>query len=249
MLLALAASAALTACRSGSPYQGMEANDLHALAELKFRDREYDGVERALNRLFIAFPSYQRTPEARLLLADSYFADAQYITASAEYRRFIDRYPQDPRAPVAAIGLCKSSAATSPDVQRDQSPTEDAQTVCANVAADYPNTPQALEAAALADEMRLKLAEKDYEIGEYYYRRKFWDSAVMYWDKVEKDFPDTIWAPRALAGIMRAYDKIGYQDLVQETRQRILDKYPNSPEAREVTTGGATPPARAGGAG
>ena len=97
--------------------------------------------------------------------------------------------------------------------------------------------------------MRLKLAEKDYEIGEYYYRRKFWDSAVMYWDKVEKDFPDTIWAPRALAGIMRAYDKIGYQDLVQETRQRILDKYPNSPEAREVTTGGATPPARAGGAG
>ena len=245
--LVLAVSAALTACRSSNPYQGMEAADLHALAELKFREGEHDEVERSLNRLFIAFPSYQRIPEARLLLADSYFADKQYITAAAEYRRFIDRFPQDTRAPVAAIGLCKSSVATSPDIQRDQSPTEDAELVCRNVASDYQGTPQGLEAAVMAEQMRLKLAEKDYSIGEYYFRRKFWDSSVMYWDKVEKDYPDTVWAPRALLGIMHAYEKIGYQDLVEETRKRILDSYPNSPEARDVG-GGATPPAGAGGA-
>jgi outer membrane protein assembly factor BamD len=174
----------LFACRSAPPYQGMEAADLHALAELEFRQGDHEEAQRALNRLFVAFPSYARTPEARLLLADSYFADEQYITASSEYRRFIDRYPGDPRAPIAGLGLCKSSAATSPDIPRDQSPTEDAQVVCRNVSADYPGTPQATEAAQIAADMRVKLAEKQYEIGEYYFRRKFWDSSIMYWDWV-----------------------------------------------------------------
>jgi outer membrane protein assembly factor BamD len=246
-LLALALVAALTACRSTQPYQGMEAPDLHALAELKFREGEFDEVERALNRLFIAFPGYARTPEARLLLADSYFTDKQFITAGSEYRRFIDRYPSDPRAPIAAIGLCRSAEATSPDIQRDQSPTEDAELVCRNVATDYPGTPQAEEAGRIAEQMRIKLAEKLNEIAEYYFRRKFWDSSIMYWDMIEKQYPDTVWAPRALLGIMRAYERIGYQDLVEETRKRILDSYPNSPEARDLAAG-APPPAGAGGA-
>jgi outer membrane protein assembly factor BamD len=244
-LLPLALLAAFTACRTTPPYQGMEANDLHALAELKFREGDYDEVERALNRLFVAFPSYSRTPEARLLLADTYFTDEQYITAASEYRRFIDRYPQDPRAPIAAIGLCNSSAATSPDIQRDQSPTEDAEVVCRNVATDYPGTPQGEEAARIAEQMRLKLAQKLHTIADYYFRRKFWDSSIMYWDMIEKGYPDTEWAPRALLGIMRAYEKIGYEDLVEETRKKILDSYPNSPEARELTDG--VPPARTGG--
>jgi outer membrane protein assembly factor BamD len=226
----------------------MEAPDMHALAEIEFRDGDHEEVQRVLNRLFVAFPSYQRTPEARLLLADSYFADEQYITAASEYRRFIDRYPGDTRAPVAAIGLCKSSAALSPEIQRDQSLTEDAELVCRNVATDYGGTPQGEEAARIAGDMRLKLAQKQYMIGAYYFRRKYWDSSIMYWDWVERDYPETVWAPRALLGIMRAYEKIGYQDLVEETRKKILDSYPNSPEALEAT-GATTPPAGTNGAG
>ena len=71
--------------------------------------------------------------------------------------------------------------------------------------------------------MRLKLAAKLHSIGEYYFRRKFWDSSIVYWDMLEKQYPDTEWAPRALVGIMRAYEEIGYQDLLAETRQKILD--------------------------
>lgn len=245
LLAPVALALILSACRSASPYQGMEAADLHALAEREFQAGDHDDAQRALNRLFIAFPSYPRTPEARLLLADSYFASEQYITAAAEYRRFIDRYPTDARAPVAAIGLCKASSATSPEIQRDQSPTEDAEVVCRNVAADYPGTPQAEEAARIAEQMRLKLAEKLHSIGDYYFRRKFYDSSIIYWQMVETQYPDTPWAPAALLGIMRAYEEIGYQDLVQETRQKILDSYPSSPEARELQ-GGAAPTARTG---
>lgn len=249
-LLAVLLCAPAFACHSAPPYQGMEAADLHALAQRKFEAEDYDEVERALNRLFVAFPSYTRTAEARLLLADSYFADKQYITAEAEYRRFIDRFPSDPKAPVAALGVCRSAVAQSPEVQRDQSPTEDAVTTCRNVASDYPNSPQAQEATRAAEQMKLKLAQKLNAIGEYYYRRKFYESAIVYFEMVEKQYADTPWAPTALRNIMKAYQKIGYQDLVAETRKKILDSYPNSPEAKGLagdSTAAAQAPARTGG--
>ena len=244
--LALVALLAL-ACKTAPPYQGLEAGDLHALAQRKFADKDYDEAERALNRLFIAFPSYERTTDARMLLADAYFADKQYITATAEYRRFIDRFPSDPKAPVAALGLCLASAATSPEIQRDQSATEDAEVVCGNVAADYPGTAQGTEAARISGEMRVKMAAKLHSIGEYYFNRKFWDSSIVYWDMLEKKYADTEWAPRALVGIMRAYEKIGYQDLVAETRKKILDSYPNSAEARTLAGDTVAAAVRTGG--
>ena len=54
---------------------------------------------------------------------------------------------------------------------------------------------------------------------------------------VEEQYADTEWAPRALLGIMNAYEEIGYEDLVAETRQKILDSYPTSEEARGLASG------------
>lgn len=243
VLLTIVLSAA---CRSRPPYQGMEAADLHALAQRRFDEQKYDEAERALSRLFTAFPSYERTNDARMLLADSYFADKQYITAESEYRRFIDRFPGDAKAPVAALGVCRSSSAQSPPIQRDQSATEDAEVVCRNIAADWPGTPQAATAAQIAEAMRLKLAEKLNAIGGYYLRRKFYESSVVYFEMVEKQYADTPWAPTALLNIMKAYEKIGYEDLVAETRKKILDSYPSSPEAKGLSSDSTAATAQVG---
>lgn len=248
-VLGLSLVLAFSACRSAPPFQGMEGADLHALAERKYQEKDYEEVDRALTRLFNGFPNYPRMPEARLLFADAYYADEQYITAAAEYQRFVDRYPQDPKAPVAALGICRSSAAGSPEIQRDQSPTEEAETACENVASDYPGTPEAAQAAALAERMRLKLAEKLVAIGDYYLRRKFYESSIVYFEIVEKRYADTRWAPTALRNIMKAYEKIGYQDLVAETRKKILDSYPDSPEAKGLAQGTTTEAAAARGGG
>lgn len=227
----------------------MEGADLHALAQRKFQEKDYEAVDRALTRLFSAFPSYPRMPEARLLFADAYYEDEQYITAAAEYQRFVERYPQDPKAPLAALGMCRSSAAGSPEIQRDQSATEEAETVCENVASDYPGAPESAQASALAESMRLKLAEKLIAIGDYYLRRKFYESSIVYFEMVEKQYADTRWAPTALRSIMKAYEKIGYEDLVAETRKKILDSYPESPEAKGLAQGATTEAAAARGGG
>jgi len=207
----------LSACRSAPPYQGLGATALHEIAERAYSVGDHDEVVRAVDQLLVLFPDYERAPEIRLLLAQSHLDEEDYFLALAEYQRFLDRFPSHASAPDAALGMCRSSAALSPDIQRDQSYTDEAEVQCTNVAVDYPGTAAAEEASRIAREMHLKLAEKLHNIANYYYRRDYYDSA-----------------PRALLGIMRAYQEIGYDDLVQETRQKILDSYPDSEEARSL---------------
>ena len=234
-LASFAAALLLAGCSSAPPYQGLDADQLFTLAQQAYDSDDHSEAQRAFDRFLISFPTDERAAQARMLLAQSYFEDEEFVTALSEYQRFIDRFPTHPSAPDAALGMCRASAAMSPSIQRDQAYTEEAQEVCSNVAADYPGTPAATEAARTAGDMRLKLAEKLYEIADYYFRRKFYDSSIIYWEMVEEQYADTEWAPRALLGIMGAYEEIGYDDLVQETRQKILDEYPNSDVARGLT--------------
>jgi outer membrane protein assembly factor BamD len=241
-LLGLLAAGLFAACSSAPPYQGFTADQLYTHAVESFESGKHNEAQRALDQFLITFSTDDRVAQARMMLADSYFRDEEYVTALSEYQRFIDRFPTHPEASVAALGMCRSSTQLSPSIQRDQAYTAEAETVCQNVVSDYPGTPAASEAAALSAEMHLKLAQKLYEIADYYFRRKFWDSAIIYFEMVEEQYADTSWAPAALLGIMQSYEEIGYDDLVQETRQKILDSYPNSPEARELGSGSASVP-------
>ena len=233
-VLLLAALLGVAGCRSAPPYQGLTADEIHALAQREFDEGDYEDARQALNRLLLTFAQYDRAAEARFLLARAHFEDEEYISAASEWTRFLDRYPTHAAAPEAALGICRANAALSPDPQRDQTYTEQALTICRNVVQDYPGDPVALQAAEIANDMRGKLARKLYEVGDYYFSRDLFDSAILYFQMVDEQYGDTEWAPRAVLATMRAYEEIGYEDLAQEARDRLLNVYGESPEARTV---------------
>lgn len=236
-LLVLFALPFLGACGSTSRYQGMEAADLYRLAQEEVEREDYSDAAETLDRLLLVYPTFEQAAEAYFMMADAYFFDEQFITASSEYTRFLDRYPAHPKAPEAALGVCRAYSELSPISQRDQTFTDQALTVCRNVVADYRGLPVSQEAAEIANEMRRKLARKIYENGSYYLRREFYDSSVIYFEQVVERYPETEFAPKALLGIIQAYREIGYEDEVETARQQLLSQYPDSPEAREVGEG------------
>lgn len=248
LLLAVAALLTVAGCRSAPPYQGLTAGEIHALAQTEFDKGDYDDAIEALNRLLLTFPQYERAPEARFLMARAHFQEEEYISAASEWTRFLDRYPTHAAAPEAALGICRANAALSPDPQRDQTYTEQALTVCRNVVQDYQGDPVAAEAAEIANRMRAKLARKLYEVGDYYFSRDLYDSAIIYFQLVDERYGDTEWAPRAVLAIMRSYEAIGYEDLAEEARDRLLNVYGTSPEAQRVANGVAADTTGSGGA-
>lgn len=226
-------------CTSTSPYQGMTDEELYQLGLAKYEEGEFGDAIKALDRLLVSFGNSDRMAASRLLLGHAHYGKGDYLTARAEYRRFLDRYAAHPDAPTAALGICRSLVALSPVPQREQSYTMDAISSCRNVVVDYPGTEASSEAAGLGAEMRVKLAEKDYLNGDFYFRRRLYDSALVYFQSVVDLYPETTWAPKALLGIYQANTAFGYEDLAEDARQRLLTNYPDSEEARVVRSDGA----------
>src|SRR5687767_6974019 len=145
-------------CGGGDPYQGMDADALYRMAEVELAEGDAENAVDVLERLHLSFGDWPRIPDAGLLLAQAHFDDDDYLTARSEYRRFLDRFADNPRAPEAAVGECRALAALVPHPQRDQGYTEEAITVCSNVVVDYAGTPQADEAEQRRAQLRFTMA-------------------------------------------------------------------------------------------
>jgi len=236
-VLLLAFAVALAGCSSTPRFAGMGADDLFALSEEHFQDRKWNDAIEALERLLFVFPTYAQAADARMLLANTFFEKREFVSAAAEYNRFLERHPTSPMVATAALGVCRSYARLSPDPQRDQSYTRQAVTACQNVALDYPGSVQADEAENLRDEMLEKLSTRAYQVGDFYLRRGLYDSAIMAFESVVERYPATSMAPRALLQLHRTYERLGWGPEADEARQRLLNLYPASTAAREVVNG------------
>jgi outer membrane protein assembly factor BamD len=236
----IALLAVLTAgCGSVDPYQGLTAEEMYELGLDRYEREQWDDAIRVLERMLASFGSSDLAPDARLLLAHANYGKGDFLTSRSEYTRFLDRYSGSENAPLAALGTCRSLASLAPLAERDQSYTRDALSVCRNVVVDYAGTPQAEEAANLANRMRARLAESEFGRADFYFRRQLYDSAIKYYEFVVRMYPETEWAPRALLGLYRSNRAIGYDDLAEQARDQLLNQYPESPAAAEVRANGA----------
>ena len=104
---------------------------------------------------------------------------------------------------------------------------------------DYAGTAQSVEAAEIANQMRMKLAEKELRTGDFYFNRKLYDSAILYYEFVISFYSDTEIAPWALKGLYQSNLAIGYDDLAEEAKERLLREYPESEAATELGIDGS----------
>lgn len=228
----LTVSASLAACGAGmSRYQGVPPAELFAMAEAEMAEEDYTTAIRILDRLLIANGDWDRLPEARLELGHAHFAKGDFLTARAEYQRFLDRYAGHPGSADASLGICRSLASLTPRAERDQGYTQEAMASCRNVVVDFAGQSQAADAAQISNSLRQVLAEKEFRNAEFYFRRRMYDSAILYYQFVVNLYSESEYAPDALLGIYYSNQEIGYDDLADEAKDRLLLEYPNSEAA------------------
>lgn len=231
LMLCLAPALLFTACGGGLPYPGLTVDEVYALGLQAKEQEEWEDAASAFQYVLVTV-GFGRAAEARLLLAEVQYANERYIQARTQYQRVIDRWPGDTVAVRAALGVCRSLVSMSPITQRDQAFTRQARLLCRQVAGDLAGTVMGLEAAELAAEMTLKLAEQDYETGRHYLKRRLLDSALLYFEDVASEYPETEWAPWALYRMIEVFGRFGYQRDIEATRDLLLDGYPDSEPAQ-----------------
>lgn len=237
-VLAVVALVFIASCSSRQEnLAALEPDDLFSRGAAAMEERNYDEAIRFLEFFTTANIGHPQVPTARMMLGDAYMARRDYTTAAVHYQRFINDFPFDERSLEARFKTCEAYYRLSPAPELDQEYTVAAALHCESVAEYYPGTEEAEQALAYVDELRNKLALKAYNTGMHYFRRRAYDSAVVYFEDVLRSFPRTGAAPLALAQLVEAYDRLGYVEDAAEARERLLREYPESPQARALAAG------------
>ena len=78
------------------------------------------------------------------------------------------------------------------------------------------------------------MAAKELRVGKYYYDRGFLESAIIYFENILQTYPEAEVVPETLLVLYDSYEKVGFRAEAGFVRDRLLELYPDSPQAQEI---------------
>jgi outer membrane protein assembly factor BamD len=204
-----------------------------------FNERRWDEAIRHFDHFLMVGGADPRVHQARYYAAEAHFNQREYLSAASRFTALAGDLGRADLAAQSRYMACRSYEELSPNPQLDQEYTRAAIDHCQALVDYFPDHHYAQEATEILDRMWHRLAAKTYQSGEWYQRRRAPDSALIYYQDVVRLYPRTSYAPRALRRMMEIYEALDYQEELEETRQRLLTAYPDSPQARAVAGGGS----------
>ena len=132
-------------------------------------------------------------PDAKLGIGDTYLGEGSteaLVLAISEFQEFLSFYPTNRRADYAQykLGIAHFRQMRSP--QRDQTETRDALREFQTFVNRYPNSELMPEVKAKLRETRDRLSESELEVGQFYYRIRWYPGALDRLNLLLKDDPE-----------------------------------------------------------
>jgi outer membrane assembly lipoprotein YfiO len=161
----------LSACASTNPYLGLSGDELWDSGFAAYEDGDWEDAITAFQLLLSQSPGHPRTAEARIFTARAHVERQEYITAAAEFERFLELHFNHGLAPEASLELCRAYAELAPIPQRDQTYTRRARDACLQTEQEFRGLSVAQEAEEIHLRMVDELAERAYQNARFYQRR------------------------------------------------------------------------------
>lgn len=228
-VLCLAGLALAAACGGPKPQIVPPPDALLAQARREFRRGDFQKALVSFQRLsFELPPGHPDRAEARYFLSEAHFQTGDRATAAAEFRRVADEHPTSPYAPLALLRAGDAHLRMWRRPELDPTPGLTALAIYQELAGRYPDSEAAARAQIHVRQLREWFADKSYQNGLHYYRRKAYDSAIIYFRDVVANYPETPRAADALLRLVDTYRAIGYQEELQETCTHLRRFYPQA---------------------
>ena len=142
-------------------------------------------------------PFGPRAPEMQYKSGEAYFKAKKYEEAITKYKKVLDNYRESEWVDEAIFKVGLSAEVKSLDTPRDQTQTEEAIKWFSEYLKKYPKGDKAKEVKERLDNLLDKKARKIYETGEYYEKRGEKESALIYYRRLLREFPETSWADKS----------------------------------------------------
>ncbi len=106
--------------------------------------------------------------------------------------------------------------------------------------ASYPDSPRVPETERELAQLHDDLAQKDFMTAEYYFRRRAYDSAIIYYQDVMTQYPQTPTAKRAAFRMLETYGRLSYREEAAEVCRTMIERYPGDGEVMRACSGSAS---------
>jgi outer membrane protein assembly factor BamD len=188
----------------------------------EFQDGSYKKSREYFTRLKDEYPLHELALLAELGIADSFFSDKEYIEAEGAYSDFIRMHPTNENIPyvVYQMGMCHYKQIGK--IDRDQTETIKARKEFERLIARFPESKFSIAAEKLLRECKQKIAEQEFYIGQFYFRKKEYQAALKRFESIAREY----------ANIGLDY-KIEYY--IEETKKKIAteDKLKREEEQKQ----------------
>lgn len=238
-VLAVLAIVAVSACGSReTPLSQVAPEDLWLQGIEAYNAEQWSDAIRYFERFAMVGGADARVHQARYYVAEARFNLEEYVTAATLFSALASDLGRHDMAAQARFMACRSYEELAPNPQLDQEYTRAAIDHCQSLVDFFPDSEYAPEAQRIVGEMWDRLAAKTFVGGDWYQKRRAYDSALIYFEDVVRLYPRTSYAPRALRRMIDIYEILEYDQELEETRARLLADYPDSPEARRLADDG-----------
>jgi outer membrane protein assembly factor BamD len=243
LLLALLFMAPLACKAPFNPKNFPTADKLYAVALAEYKARRYDNAAKAFEQLTLDLSARDpRLPLTYYYLAQSQARNGENLLAAGTYNRLIDAFPQDSLVDDAFYLSGRAYEHEWRRPQLDPSYGKNAQTAFESLLASFPDSPFAPLAKKELDKLDEWFAEKDYDTGYLYLKRKAYDSAIIYFRDVIRLHPNARKTRDAYLRLLEAYRAIRYTEDARELCDAMRKAYPNGRDVlKECGPAPATP--------
>ncbi|MFM8281851.1 MAG: outer membrane protein assembly factor BamD [Bacteroidota bacterium] len=203
----------LTSC-SGVKTAGeiMDAETAYNAGVKAFLDEDYFEAQRLFDVIRLQFPTTQYADDAQFYLGEISFAKKEYVMAAFNFGMVRRSYPSSPLNKTALYKTAMCYYELSPPADRDQDYTKKAIASFSEFQAIFPLDSLYNESGKKINELRNRLAERELITAELYRSLYSNRSAIIYYDAIIDDYPDTEHYETAFAGkiesliALRRYD-------------------------------------------
>jgi outer membrane protein assembly factor BamD len=186
-----------------------------------------------LNTLINTYDQSEFLAKAKLAVADSWYREggaAGLAQAEAEYKDFILFYPTMEEAAESQEKVCMIHYRQMDKADRDPNQAYRAEEECRQLIVQFPNSKYVDETQQLLRNIQEALAEAEYKVGFYYYKRGSNFAAANRFTRLVDQYPLYSKADESLWELGDSYARLGNRFRTQEGEAfaRIVKDYPLS---------------------
>ncbi|MHB1313178.1 MAG: outer membrane protein assembly factor BamD [Gemmatimonadaceae bacterium] len=233
--------AALAACAPAFVPRKFTSNDKLFQASLeRLQKKKWDDAIAGFEKLTLDLSSRDSLlPLSHWYLAKAHTGRGEHLLAAQEYTKLAENFADDTLADDALFESGRSYSRLWRRPALDPQYGQLAQVQYRLLITLYPDSPRKKDSDAELARLDEWFATKDFDIGDGYFRRKAYDSAIIYFRDIVKNYPSTDKARRALIRMVQAFRSpvMNYKEDAKEVCATLHTLYPADKESGVACAG------------